>query len=189
MTQTALELALSRDDVRPAFAVEIEWPEVTARFHTGTGDLIVNGATFYGVGQLGEVGGIKEESNNSPTRLDITLTGFDDSLRGEVMRARYHGRPVTVYLVALDEDYQPEAAEVIFKGKIIDSKIKTGKKNAITVKASNRLEDWDKKRADRFNDESQNARHKGDRVFKHVCDTAKREITFAGKSTSFDLKW
>ena len=108
--------------------------------------------------------------------------------RSEVMRARYHGRPVTVWLVAMDEDYQPEAVEMVFKGKIVDAAIKTGKKNEIKIKASNRLEDWDKKRSDRFNDESQHARHAGDRVFKHVCDISKREISFAGKTTDFNLK-
>ncbi|WP_299726866.1 DUF2163 domain-containing protein [uncultured Endozoicomonas sp.] len=185
---TPLETALARDDVRLAFAVEIQWPEITARFHTSLGDLTLDGMTFSGVGALGEIGTIKENSGNSPTQIDITLSGFDDSLRGEVMRARYHGRPVTVWLVSLDDDHQPEASEIVFRGKIIDAKVKTGKQNSIKVKASNRFEDWDKKRSDRFNDESQNARHPGDRVFKYVSDTAKREITFAGKKTEFNLR-
>ena len=188
MNLTPLESELSGSDVRLAFAVEISWPKITARFHTGLGDLIIDGATFSGVGNLGKIGSLKEKTDNSPTRIDITLSGFDDSLRGEVMRARYHGRAVKVWLVALNNDLQPKAVEVVFKGKIIDSKVKVGKKNLITVKASNRLEDWDKKRADRFNDESQKSRHAGDRVFKYVSDTTKREITFAGKTKEFNLK-
>lgn len=185
---TPLELALSENDIRLAFAVEIQWAEITARFHTGVGDLVINGVTFSGVGALGEIGTIKENSASSPSKVDITLTGFDDSLRGEVLRARYHGRPVTIWLSALNDDWQTEAAEVVFKGKITDSKVKIGEKNTIKITASNRFEDWDKKRADRFNDESQNARHPGDRALKYVCDTSKREITFAGKTTDFDLK-
>lgn len=188
MTLTKLETALAKGDVRAAFAVEIEWADVTARFHTGIGDLMLNNTIFSGVGALGSISDIEESSGNSPTRIDITLSGFDDSLRGEVLRARYHGRPVSVWLVALDDDYQALAAEIVFKGKIADSKVKAGANNEITVTASNRFEDWNKKRADRFNDQSQMARHKGDHVFKYVSDTAKREITFAGKTTDFKLK-
>lgn len=184
----SIEQALQQDDVRLSFAVQIQWPEINAQFHTGLGELVLDGLTFSGVGDLGEISNIKESSDNAPTKLDIELSGFDDSLRGEVLRARYHGRPVTVWLLALDDDDQPIAHSVIFRGKITDAVVKCGKTNMIKVTASNRLEDWNKKRSDRFNDESQNARHKGDAAFKHVSDTSKREINFAGKKTEFELR-
>ncbi|WP_257291371.1 hypothetical protein, partial [Endozoicomonas sp. ONNA1] len=143
---------------------------------------------FKGIGALGEVSAISEEAGSSPVRCELKLSGFDDSLRGEVLRAKYHGRPVKVHLVALDENYQPEAVETIWNGKLIDAKVVYGEENTIEVTGSNRFEDWDKSRADRFNDESHTARHPGDRAFKYVAGLSGREIYWGGNDSPIQLR-
>ncbi len=168
MFTESMKTALAAETVRLIMAVEIEWPNEMTRAHTGIGDLHLNEELFKGVGNIGSISSIEQKSGDSPSRLQLGLSSFDDSVRGEVLRAQYHGRAVTVWMVALNEHYQPEASQVIWKGSIVDATVSIGESNQLEVVVSNRMEDWDKKRPDRFTDESQQARHTGDRLFRYI---------------------
>ena len=188
MLNNAMKSAMKRDTVRLVLAVEIEWPNGTTRAHTGIGDLLLNDEVFVGVGNLGSISDIEQKSGDSPSRLQLGLSSFDDSVRGEVLRARYHGKPVSVWMVAMDKDYRPEATQIIWKGSIADASVTVGKTNSLEVIVSNRLEDWDKKRSDRFTDESQQARHPGDRLFRYVSVMAEWPIYWGSGKESTALR-
>ena len=158
------------------------------RAHTGVGELYLDDKRFLGVGNLGSISTIKQQAGDSPTRLTLGLSSFDDSVRGEVLRAQYHGRPVTVWLVALDEHQQPMATQIIWRGSIVDAGISVGDKNQIEITVSNRLEDWDKKNADRFTDESQQARHSDDRIFRYIPIMAEWPIYWGSDKQGTPLK-
>ena len=143
---------------------------------------------FHGVGDFGSISEIKQQSGDSPTRLTLGLSGFDDSVRGEALRAKYQGRPVTVWLVALNKHHQPMATQVIWKGSIVDTTVSVGDNNQIEVVVSNRLEDWDKKRPDRFTDESQQARHSGDRIFRYIPIMAEWPIYWGSDKQATPLR-
>lgn len=188
MLNEAMQQALASEVVRPVVAAEIQWPGENMRAHTGVGDLTLNGELFHGVGDFGSISAIKQSSGDSPTRLTLGLSAFDDSVRGEVLRAKYQGRPVTVWLVALNEQHQPMASQVIWKGSIVDAGVNIGDSNQIEVTVSNRLEDWDKKRPDRFTDESQQARHKGDRIFRYIPVMAEWPIYWGSDKQATPLR-
>ena len=44
-------------------------------------------ATFLGIGSIGKVSVLKQQSGESPSRLNLTLSSFDDSVRGEALSA------------------------------------------------------------------------------------------------------
>ena len=157
-----------------------EWEEARG---TIPGDTL-----FHGVGDFGSISAIKQSSGDSPTRLTLGLSAFDDSVRGEVLRAKYQGRPVSVWLVALNGQHQPIASQVIWKGSIVDAGVNIGDSNQIEVTVSNRLEDWDKKRPDRFTDESQQARHKGDRIFRYIPVMAEWPIYWGSDKQATPLR-
>ena len=184
----ALRAALARDTVRPVMAVEIDWPGAPARAHTGVGNITLDGKVFKGVGDLGGISAVKQSHGESPSRLKLTISGFDGSVTGELMRASYIGRRVTLWMVALDRDLQVEAAQVIWRGSISDSGVSAGKSYALNITASNRLEDWDRKRADRFTDESQQARHPGDRIFIYMPAMAEYPIYWGSDKEAVPLK-
>ena len=188
MLNEAMQKALSSDVVRPVVAAEIEWPDENMRAHTGVGDLYLNGDLFHGVGNIGSISGINQSSGDSPTRLTLGLSAFDDSVRGEALRAKYQGRPVTVWLVALDDQHQPLATQIIWKGSIVDARVSVGDSNQIEVVVSNRLEDWSKKRPDRFTDESQQVRHSGDRIFRYIPIMAEWPIYWGSDKQATPLR-
>ena len=95
---------------------------------------------------------------------------------------------VKLWIAALDEDHQIEASQQLWHGKISDGGVTVGETNQITLTVSNRLEDWDKSRSDRYTDESQQARHPGDRFFIYVPVMAEYPIYWGSDKTSIPLK-
>lgn len=188
MIDSALQQALTSDTVRPLMLLEIGWKNGTTRVHSGLGDIHYQGEVFKGLGDIGKVSVIRQDSGESPDRLNMTLSSFDDSVRGEALSAKYVGQPVKLWLAILDEDYQIEASQLIWRGSISDGGVTVGENNQISLTVSNRLEDWDRSRPDRYTDESQQSRHPGDRIFLYVPIMAEYPIYWGSDKSSIPLK-
>ncbi|MEX6158869.1 hypothetical protein [Providencia manganoxydans] len=149
--------------------------------HSGTGNLIIAGEVYQGVGQFGSIEPVKEGLTTSPTQLLLSLSGFDSKLVGEVLNERSRGRDVRLMLVAINDDGQPTLADIIFAGQIANLSVTTGDENAIGLTVSNRFERWSLGLPDRFTDESWSKRHNGDRIFRYVAQMAERSIYWGSK--------
>ncbi|MEQ4621232.1 hypothetical protein ABN056_08390 [Providencia vermicola] len=170
------------DDCYLVVAAKLDLKSGVTCVHTGTGNLIIAGDVYQGVGQLGAVESVKEGLSTSPTQLLLSLSGFDSKLAGEVLNERSRGRDVRLMLVAIDEDNgQPILADVIFAGQIANLSVTTGEENKIGLTVSNRFERWSIGLPDRFTDESWSKRHNGDRIFRYVAQMAERSIYWGSK--------
>ncbi|EJD6041090.1 hypothetical protein M0J40_RS00385 [Providencia rettgeri] len=170
------------DDCYLVVAAKLDLKSGVTCVHTGTGNLIIAGEVYQGVGQLGAVESVKEGLSTSPTQLLLSLSGFDSKLVGEVLNERSRGRDVRLMLVAIDEDNgQPTLADVIFAGQIANLSVTTGEENKIGLTVSNRFERWSMGLPDRFTDESWSKRHNGDRIFRYVAQMAERSIYWGSK--------
>ena len=188
MIDPALQQMLQKDTVRPLMLLEIAFKNGVTRVHSGLGEILFEGETFLGLGDIGKVSVIRQESGDSPDRLNLTLSSFDDTVRGEALEARYVGQPVKLWLAVLDEDYRIQASQMIWRGSISDGGVQVGETNQITLTVSNRLEDWDKARPDRYTDESHQSRHPGDRFFIYVPVMAEYPIYWGSEKSSIPLK-
>lgn len=170
------------DDCYLVVAAKLDLKSGVTCVHTGTGNLIIAGEVYQGVGQLGAVESVKEGLSTSPTQLLLSLSGFDSKLVGEVLNERSRGRDVRLMLVAIDEDNgQTTLADVIFAGQIANLSVTTGEENKIGLTVSNRFERWSMGLPDRFTDESWSKRHNGDRIFRYVAQMAERSIYWGSK--------
>lgn len=170
------------DDCYLVVAAKLDLKSGVTCVHTGTGNLIIAGEVYQGVGQFGAVESVKEGLSTSPTQLLLSLSGFDSKLVGEVLNERSRGRDVRLMLVAIDEDNgQLILADVIFAGQIANLSVTTGDENAIGLTVSNRFERWSLGLPDRFTDESWSKRHNGDRIFRYVAQMAERSIYWGSK--------
>ena len=170
------------DDCYLVVAAKLDLKSGVTCVHTGTGNLIIAGEVYQGVGQLGAVESVKEGLSTSPTQLLLSLSGFDSKLVGEVLNERSRGRDVRLMLVAIDEDNgRPMLADVIFVGQIANLSVTTGEENKIGLTVSNRFERWSMGLPDRFTDESWSKRHNGDRIFRYVAQMAERSIYWGSK--------
>ncbi|WP_336844395.1 hypothetical protein [Providencia rettgeri] len=162
-------------------AAKLDLKSGVTRVHTATGNLVIAGEVYQGVGQFGSIETVSEENTTGPQQLILSLSGFDSSLLGDVMNERSRGRDVRLMMVALNEDGQPILAEVLFAGQISNIGVSVGDKCEVAVTVSNRFERWSQGLPDRFTDESWQKRHIGDRIFRYVAQMAERAIYWGSK--------
>nr|WP_282559942.1 hypothetical protein [Providencia rettgeri] len=172
-------------------AAKLDLKSGVTRVHTATGNLVIAGEMYQGVGQFGAIETVSEENTTGPQQLILSLSGFDSSLLGDVMNERSRGRDVRLMMVALNEDGQPILAEVLFAGQISNIGVSVGDKCEVAVTVSNRFERWSQGLPDRFTDESWQKRHIGDRIFRYVAQMAERAIYWGSKkdAPTFIYKW
>ncbi|MBP8223579.1 hypothetical protein E4188_17200 [Aeromonas media] len=162
----AIVAALNRPNVTAFYATKIDLPSGITRLHTGLGEAVIGGEVYYGIGAMGQISPQKEQLTTSPTQLNMTLTGLDNSLLAEVMKERLVGRLVWLYLVVLDDTGALVAAALQYKGRIASTPVKVGRTNTVQLTISNIFEDWKKGLSMRCTDESHRRLFPNDAFFR-----------------------
>jgi len=167
---------IARGNFMAVYASQLDFIDGMVFAHTGTGDLVVDGITYQGVGQFGEVGQSQESSNSgSPMSIDLTLNGLDTAILSSTTIKGCRGRPARLLFIVMDEagNY---AADVLFSGRMDAAQIAYGGNsedgNKITVTLIDRMAEWSRTGTERWTDESHRARHEGDRFFFAVAQLA-----------------
>lgn len=172
---------LSRDRVTVAIAANIQFESGTAYVHSGTGNLVIGGFVYYGMGRMGSIDDVTENNTTSPSQLKMTLSGLDLSLFAKTLNERCVGRPAEIFLVAIDDNGKAQVADLIFQGKVSSTGATAGETNALQYTVSNIFEDWQRPFPDRFTDESHQAAQPGDRIFRYVAQMSERSIFWGSK--------
>ena len=129
--------ALNQPHVSALYALKLDLVSGISRIHSGLGELVIGGETYYGVGSMGAVSPQTEQLSTSPTKLNVSLSGLDDSMLAEVMRERIVDRMAWLYLVVIGPAEVPLKACLQFKGRIAQTPVKAGKTNTIQLTISN----------------------------------------------------
>lgn len=172
---------LSRDRVTALIAANIQFESGTVYVHSGTGQIVLNGFVYYGMGKMGAVDDVGETNSTSPSQLKLTLSGLDLSLFATTLNERCVGRQANIYLVVMDDGGVVRAADLIFQGKVSSTGATAGETNALQYTVSNIFEDWQRPFPDRYTDESHQAVQPGDRIFRYVAQMAERSIYWGSK--------
>ncbi|OHV12113.1 hypothetical protein [Kushneria phosphatilytica] len=172
---------LSRETVRIVFAVYLDFQNTPALAHSGTGVLTIDGRTYQGVGSFGSIEPAKEElGGDSPTSLDLTLSGLDSSIVSSTLKDRCRGRDGKVYLVAIDDETGDYSADILFSGKMDAASFNYSGNgdgaNAVTVTINDRMTYWQRKGTERWTYENHKARHPGDDLFYAVAQLSEWPI-------------
>lgn len=168
--------ALSQPDVIVATAVRVEFPSGVTKVHSATGELVINGEVYYGVGALGEISVVNEDGSLASKSVSIALNGLDTSLVGTVLNEKCVGCPASIYFVAFDSLGQAIAANLLYSGYISASAMTAGNVNAISYTISNVFEKWKEGKPDRYTEESHLASYPDDHIFRYVGQMAERPI-------------
>jgi hypothetical protein len=173
--------AMARPDVIVALATEIFFESGTTRVHSGVGQIMINGDVYEGIGVLGQVSSVSEENNTSPTSVQLTLSGLDNSLLSVSLNEKVVGKFVNCYIVAFDETMHQIAANIIYRGKITQTAVVAGDEGALSYTVSNIFQEWSKGQPWRYTDESQKQINNGDRLFRYVGQMSERSIYWGSK--------
>lgn len=117
---SAQRAALSSRSLKIRDAVLLELDAGDIGFWTGVGDITVSGATYYGVGQMGQASPVNQSGNLTADGIELVLMGLDQQsgftpgdLFTDLEAADTHGRAATVVRWYFDESVSSAGASDI----------------------------------------------------------------------------
>lgn len=94
--------SLTSSLIRPGFLAMITFHTSTQYVWSGLGNLVWNGNTYKGVGSLGRIGGIDENTDLRATGTTVTLSAIDPALLADCLNDIQLGAPVAIYFALFD---------------------------------------------------------------------------------------
>lgn len=191
LSQAVVDI-IATNDFMALTAVELHFASETVRAHTGTGELLIDGQVYLGVGQFGEVGTAQEtDSPSGPMSIDLTLSGLDSTILQQTLVERCRGRPGRVMFVVIGSD-GTMAADVLFSGRMDAAKFNYGGndgENSITVTIIDRMAEWSRPGSMRWTDENHQLRHPGDRIFFAVAQLSESPLYWGAKKDAPSFRY
>lgn len=138
-----MQTALTSAAVRIGILACLQFSNETLYLWSGLGPLTWNSMTFQGVGTLGKVEGISEDTNVEARGVQISLSGVPSSMIGEALDNVRLMQPVQLWLVCFDLAGAVISTPVVsFAGLMDKSSIDDdGNTCTITINAENTLAD------------------------------------------------
>ena len=177
------------------FAIELFFDTSTLRFWSGLGEVVLDGETYVGSGQMIQISSVDETLDVSAKGATLTLSGLPSDLLSLAIQEPYQGRKCKIYfgirdnkaqfLQQEDDDYiltetgayidtsviPVNVMAEIFTGYIDQMNIDEGaESSSIAVYVESRLIDLQRPRERRYTSESQKSRFPNDRGFEFVED-------------------
>lgn len=190
---------LEQSVFRPFYTVEMLFDEGAVRFWTGLGDLVLDGITYSGVGNLLEISSVEETADLSARGVSLTLSGISSSLVSLALSSTYQNRACNLSFGAFtsqgavlkeDGDFlllengdnilrEPiiGASNVVFEGYMDQMNIyEDGETATIELLVENRLIDLERPRRRRYSQEWQNSVYPNDKGFDYIASLQGKDI-------------
>lgn len=189
--------ALCAPTVRMAIMASLQFGDNTIYVWTGIGPTTWNSMTFQGVGSLGTISAISEDSDVSAKNVTISLAGIPSSMMNEVLYEVRVLRTANIWLALYDSSNNLIATPVLsYQGKMDAPEMNDdGKTCTCTISLENVLVDLNREVYRRYTDEDQQmdlaatltrlgmAANTVDTGFTHVAGL-QETITFWGRMPS-----
>jgi hypothetical protein len=117
MSLASIEAALDRGEVFQCLLVEIEHPDGTGYFWSGTGMLEYGGNTYAGAGALGSVSEIVSSTETEVTEYSFNLAGVDPDIV-EDLDDTVKGRAGRVYEAFLDRHFRVVETDLLVEAAL-----------------------------------------------------------------------
>ena len=190
---------LTKDVVYPFFAVEIDFASGPLYLWTGYGNLIANGNTYLGAGQLINISSVQETTEMEAKGATITMSGIPSSFLALALSEPYQGRECRIYfgLWLSDKEITTEADQIIttedlfnflvedessffaeiFSGELDQMNVsEDANTSVISVTAENILIKLERPVVRRFTNQDQKSRYPNDKGLSFVASLQNKEI-------------
>jgi hypothetical protein len=187
---TAVQGSLEDNVVYPFFAIELLFDSAPIRLWTGVGELVFEGETWIGTGNLLDVSSIEETTEIAVRGATITLSGMSSEVISLALQSPYQGRVCNIYFgmfakgfiqkedsayILLEDgskiilESQETGLTQIFSGYMDEMNIDEGPDfGTIELKVENKLIDLERSRTRRYTSEYQKSVYPGDRGLEFV---------------------
>ncbi len=174
---TNVEPELDADNYRVLLLVELDFPSGMVYAHSGVGDVVFNGNTFKGVGQLGKISELQETTELQTYGFSLELSGIDSALVAIALNDDIQGRAASIYLAFLDNDHKIIGDPVgPWAGRMDTLSGDIGKTATLKLDIESRMADWERPRMRRYTDADQQKEYPGDKGLEFVSQMQEKEI-------------
>lgn len=165
----AMQAALPSNYLRLAVFVSMQFASSTEYVWSGRGSIVWNGQTWKGLGDLGNISTITEDSTLTAQGLTLSLTGVRADLLTEALTEVQQGLPVQVWLVLADAQSNPIDSLLCYAGRMDQPTIDESTDTAtISIAVENRLSDLQRAQFRRITDQDQRLKYPTDDGFKFI---------------------
>ncbi|NTV50934.1 MAG: hypothetical protein HGA20_15000 [Geobacteraceae bacterium] len=170
--------AMIQPNVRGIYFVKLAFDSGDICWHSGFGDIVFNGDTYIGVGNLSSISTIKEEPGVKASGASVGLSGVKEEIIALLLLEPYINRKAYIYFVPLDDGDQPVSATptLIFKGTINGISGTQGSSPGFSVELKSRFADWERGVKILYTDVEQQQIHPGDRGMEYIAQLSQKKI-------------
>ena len=173
---------LNSGTCRPIDMVRIDYDSGVVAAHSGVGTITYGGVDYLGVGTLGSISNISENTELSAAGVTLTLSGVDPALVAIALAEPYQGRICTISRGFLNASYQLILDPIIiFVGRLDTQSIMLGANSQIEVVVENLTADWNRATIRRFNNQDQQTRFPGDKGLEFVTQATEKPVYWGVK--------
>lgn len=176
---TGMSGKVSAAKLSPIFLVSLDWPSGMVYAWSGYGDIVWNGNTYVGTGQVGTISEVRESRDGAANGAVLSLSGIPSSEIAHSLEDNSQGRSGKIWLGlltaagALDGD-----PYLLFDGFIdVCPSEDSGDSCTISVKLEKELIDA-RARGRRYTHEDQQIDYPGDLGFEFVAGLADKQVTW-----------
>lgn len=167
-----------KDAVSSIILLKLEFDSGEVRVHTNNGDITFDGQVYSGLGDFGSFSPVEENSELSSSSINVSLSGVKNSLISIFLNDDFHGRPATMFFGFKDSSNVLINAFIVFKGFMDTDTIVSGETSTISLKLTNNLALWDRRKLTLNNNEDHQKDSPGDNFFEFVEDLRNRTYTW-----------
>jgi hypothetical protein len=177
-TKTAVKLAEDHQNI--VFAIKAEFDTDDILLHTSLGDLVIDGETYEGAGQLLSISEIEDSNDLKSAGVTFSITGMDEQVLGYALTENYQNRPITLLMAFLSGGTdQVVASMVLYKGRMVQMNISDDPNGAsIVLQTENRLMDLRRPSNYRYTKESQASLYANDSSLNEVAKIQDMKINW-----------
>lgn len=181
ITATTLAAAQAAT-IHPVTFVKIAFDGGDVNLHSELGDITFGGDTFSGVGKLGQIGNISENSDLSHSQVTLTLSGIPNDIASILLNEHYQGRLCTIYAGYLDltTNILVDTPTIRYRGLVDTADMEAGDTSTISVIVGNRFASWNTPNVRRYNNANQQSRYPGDNGLRFLEKTTNKTIIWGG---------
>lgn len=171
-------IASAASTIHPVVFVKMRFDGGNVNLHTELGDIAFNGDTYNGVGKLGGIGAMEENSDLSRTPISLSLSGLPNDLITILLSEQYQGRLATIFLGYLDLSTRILVATptIIYQGNMDTANFSIDQTFSISLSVESRFAAWETPLIRRYNNSDQQSRYPGDTGLEFITQAADKTI-------------
>lgn len=176
---SGVQAAIAQPQIVMLLFVELDFASGFLRLTTAGHDVTWNGYTWTGVGMLGAVEAVQEDTALQANGIRLTLSGVDSAIIAIALQEHYQGRAANLWLGFFNTSGAIVADPLlVFAGRMDHMQAVDGDTAAVTLYLENDLVAWDRPEVRRFTDADQKRDYPDDRGFEFVTAAATSTLTW-----------